>query len=255
MSEEIGLQRHVAFADPRLERSTAVKCTEADHYISTTARSDIRVLPVCLPLFKSPSWTALDISVVNQDPVPFTNQHHCLKLFARSLLADFSPLSFKCISISLPYCFPLQTSFFNYYVCACARERELCRGLFASRMCLDQFCSIGAVSFLLKCMGRSTKKRSEVRLHFNKEPSMSSLILCCCALQLQRNSALVTGNWSKRHWAFPELTSPHHNITVTHTPCTAVWCVRRVCSLGDWSYFHVEGIWSHIVIERIKYFY
>jgi len=55
MSEEIGLQRHVTFPDPRLEGSTAVKCTEADHYIRTTARSDICVLPVCLSLFKSQS--------------------------------------------------------------------------------------------------------------------------------------------------------------------------------------------------------
>lgn len=96
MSEEIGLRRHVAFADPRLERSTAVKCTEADHYISTTARSDICVLPVCLSLFKSLSWTALEIRVVNQDPVPFTKQCCCfqkqtdLNTFAVSIQADFS---------------------------------------------------------------------------------------------------------------------------------------------------------------------
>lgn len=55
MSQEIGLQRHVAFADPKLERSTAVKCSEADNYISTTARSAISVLPFSLFLFKSPS--------------------------------------------------------------------------------------------------------------------------------------------------------------------------------------------------------
>lgn len=61
-------------------------------------------------------------------------------------------------------------------------------------MCLDQFCSRREVSFLLKCMGRSTKKRSKVRLHFNKEPSLSSLMLCCHALQLQRTCALVTEN-------------------------------------------------------------
>lgn len=51
MSEQIGLRRDVAFAEPRLERSTAVKCTEADHYISTTARSDTCVLPIRLSLF------------------------------------------------------------------------------------------------------------------------------------------------------------------------------------------------------------
>lgn len=55
MSEEIGPQRHVAFADPELERSTAVKCSEADDYISATARSAISVLPFSLFLFKSPS--------------------------------------------------------------------------------------------------------------------------------------------------------------------------------------------------------
>lgn len=217
MSEEIGLQRHVAFTDPRLERSTAVKCTEADHYISTTARSDICVLPVCLSLFKSPSWTALNIRIVNQDPVPFANQYHCfqnwmnLNVFALSILADSPFLFSKCIFFSTPYCFARHSFFFNY--CVCVSDWEVYWGLCGSRMCLDQFCSIGAVSFLLKCMGRSTKKRSKVRLHFNKEPSLSSLMLCCHALQLQRNGALVTEYWSKRHWAFPELSTPHHITT------------------------------------------
>lgn len=73
MSQEIGLQRHVAFADPKLERSTAVKCSEADNYISTTARSAISVLPFSLFLFKSPSGTALKIRVLHQDPLPFSN--------------------------------------------------------------------------------------------------------------------------------------------------------------------------------------
>lgn len=103
MSEEIGLQRHVAFADPRLERSTAVKCTEADHYISTTARSDICVLPACLSLFKSPSWTALDIRVLNQDTVPFTKpmllfpEPNGFKCFLPYLFWQISPLFLKCI--------------------------------------------------------------------------------------------------------------------------------------------------------------
>lgn len=224
MSEEIGLQRHVAFTDPRLERSTAVKCTEADHYISTTARSDICVLPVCLSLFKSPSWVALDIRVVNQDPVPSTkpaslfpglNGFKCFCLIYSGRSTLFSPDLI--VSLSIP---PPLTLY-----------EWLTEGFCGSRMCLDQFCSTGAVSFLLKCMGRSTKKRSKVRLHFNKEPSLSSLMRCCHALQLQRSCALVTENWSKRHWALPELTTPHHNITVTHTHCAAVWCVMWVQSL------------------------
>ena len=140
------------------------------------------------------------------------------------------------------------------WMCVCVCGWVLHWGLCVSQMCLDQFCGIGAVSFLLKCMGRSTKRRSKVRLHFNKEPSLSSLMLCCHALQLQRNGALVTENWSKRHWAFPELTSLHHNITVTHTLCTAVWCVCRVCSFGGWSYLQVERILNNM-IKCIKIFF
>lgn len=64
---------------------------------------------------------------------------------------------------------------------------------------------IGAASFLLKCSGRSTKRRSKVLLHFNKGPGLSSLMLCCHALQLQRNSNLVTENCRKRYRASPHV--------------------------------------------------
>lgn len=190
MSEEIGLRRHVAFADPRLERSTAIKCTEADHYISTTARSDICVLPVCLSLFKSPSWTALEIRLVNQDPVSFTNQCCCFRnqtfifkyafpyLFGHIFTLILKFIFFHIILFHSPFLY------FSLYVC----EWLLCWGLYASWMCLDQFCSICAVSFLLKCMGRSTKKRSRVRLHFNKAPSLSSLMLPCTLATKKRCS-------------------------------------------------------------------
>lgn len=120
--------------------------------------------------------------------------------FALSILADFPSPFWNAFSFPVPHCFALHSSFFNYWMCL--SDWELCWGLCAGRMCLDQFRSRAAVSFLLKCMGRSTKKRSKVRLHFNKEPSLSSLMLCCHALQLQRNCALVTENWRKRHWAF-----------------------------------------------------
>lgn len=143
------------------------------------------------------------------------------------LFRQISLLILKCfffflLFFSKQYCSVLHSSFFWLYVCE--RLRDMLR-LVCKQNVLDQFCNVGALSFLLKCMGRSTKKRSKVRLHFNKEPSLSSLMLCCHALWLQRNGTLVTENWSKRHWAFPELTSPHHSHL--HTVYGCVMCVQR----------------------------
>lgn len=123
-------------------------------------------------------------------------------VFLPYLLWQNSPLSQMHFSPHL-----IVLLFIPPFTTLCVSDWELFWGLCESRMCLDQFCNIGAVSFLLKCMGRSTKRRSKVRLHFNKEPSLSSLMLCCHALQLQRNGTLITENWSKRHWAFPS----HHS--------------------------------------------
>lgn len=149
MSEQIGLRRDAAFAEPRSERSTAVKCTQADHYISTTARSDTWVLPIRLSLFKSLSWTAVQMRVANRRPCSVLkgpsllsepNRFKYLYCFfsALSVHAD-SPPSLRNAFFLLPHCFA------HHFVlpltaclcvcagfCVCVRDRESCPAVCAS---------------------------------------------------------------------------------------------------------------------------
>lgn len=149
-------------------------------------------------------WTKTLSHLQSSFPVFRMDSNNCFL----SILAD-PPFLFEIHFLPLPYCFSLYS--FSYCVCVW----DINGGLSGSRLCLNQFCSIGAVPFLYWSAWEDVQRRG--RLHFNKEPSLSSLMLCCHALQLQRSQTLVTENWSKRHWAFPELSTTHHNIPVPHT--------------------------------------
>lgn len=181
MSEQIGQRRDAAFAEPRSERSTAVKCTQADHYISTTARSDTWVLPIRLSLFKSLSWTAVQMRVANRRPrsvlkgpslLSEPNRFKYLYCFfsALSVHAD-SPPSLRNAFFLLPHCFahhfvlPLTAC-----LCVCVRA-FVCVFVTVSRArpCvrvegfLDQFCNVGvgALSFFTQVHGSEHKDEVE----------------------------------------------------------------------------------------------
>lgn len=212
MSEEIGLQRCVTFPDPRLEGSAVVKCTEADHYISTTARSDICVLTVSVSIFVT-IINCLCVKVVNQGPVPSSSKHHSF-----DNQVELNVLYLIC-AFRFPIFLPL-VSLLSSHSLTIAFVRGLFWVLCRSTVCLYQFFSAGAVSFLLKCIGRSTKKRSKVWLHFNKEPVCPLWCYAATHFSYKETPLLPLRTKAKDTEPFlTELTTPHHNITITK--CTA----------------------------------
>lgn len=78
--------------------------------------------------------------------------------------------------------------------------------------------------FFPKCTGRSTKARAKVQLHFNKEPSLSALMLPCNSAT--KNPVLLSlrsaGTDAARHL----------RLTHTVTPCAAVQFEDRSCHFG-----------------------
>lgn len=240
MSEEIGLQRHVAFTDPRLERSTAVKCTEADHYISTTARSDICVL-LSASLYLSHHhelpwelglWTKTLFHLQSSFPVFRMDSNNVFL----SILAD-PPFLFEIHFLPLPYCFSLYSFSFSFDYCVCVWDIN--RGLSGSRLCLNQFCSIGAVPFFNWSAWEDVQRRGR-KCGCTSIKSLVCPLWCYAAMHFSYKEAKLLSLRIEVKDTELFLSSQQHITTSQSlTPCTAGWWLltvpfRRLELLSSW---------------------